>query len=208
MASAIDRMGTPSSPTPCSRLPGVALSSASLNRWAASSRCTAGQRLSPSPTYAAMPVRRATSISAGTKPWSPWSCTDGGRRTTLTRTPRSAAANTTSEAARMRPSPSCAGTSASVPMRPGASTVVPDVATKGLFVSSSARARASSARWSVCAFASYCEKSWMKAVWITPSQARAPAARLSRSDSSPRCASTPRCANAAAALSLRARPST
>jgi hypothetical protein len=48
----------------------------------------------------------------------------------------------------------------------------------------------------------------MKAVWITPSQARAPAARLSLSERSPLSASTPDRASASASSALRASPST
>src|SRR5260221_374842 len=52
IASAISRNGTPSSPAPCSREPAGAASTASRNRRAASSRCTAGQRFDPSPPRA------------------------------------------------------------------------------------------------------------------------------------------------------------
>ena len=50
MTAAMSRNGTPSSPIACSRVPAGAASSASRNRRAASSRCTAAQRLDPSPT--------------------------------------------------------------------------------------------------------------------------------------------------------------
>ena len=43
------------------------------------------------------------------------------------------------------------------------------------------------ARLSISQFAANFEKSWMKAVWITPSDAAAPLRRLSRSSRSPRC---------------------
>jgi hypothetical protein len=38
------------------------------DKWAASSRCTAGQRLDPSPGYADTPLARAMSMRRGTKP--------------------------------------------------------------------------------------------------------------------------------------------
>ena len=48
--SAMSRNGTPSSPTPCNRAPAGAASRAKRKRFAASSRCTAGQRSDSSPS--------------------------------------------------------------------------------------------------------------------------------------------------------------
>jgi hypothetical protein len=43
------------------------------------------------------------------------------------------------------------------------------------------------ARLSLSLFSANFEKSWSKAVWITPSDAAAPLRRLARSSSEPRC---------------------
>jgi hypothetical protein len=68
MVSAVYRKGTPSSPAPCSRDSAGAASTASRNRRAASSRCTAGQRFDPSPTKADAPFARAMPIRVEMKP--------------------------------------------------------------------------------------------------------------------------------------------
>ena len=136
----------------------------------------------------------------------PW--TVGGSLTTLVRTPRRANGSAASERARGEPGLSGSGAWSSVPSRPGVSTVVPEVATNGLSVPSIARAIASTARSSTRVFSAYAEKSWMNAVWMTPSAARAPAARVSGSVTAPRWTSTPTSRSLAAEASLRARPST
>jgi hypothetical protein len=105
-------------------------SNASRKRRAASSRCTAGQRFLPLPTYAETPVLRAISISAGTNPWWPARWTDGGKRNVIPRTPRAeAAASVCSEGVRTPGKLSnCAGWS-SVVNWPGVTIVVPAVLT-------------------------------------------------------------------------------
>ena len=148
-------------------------------------------------------------MTRGTKPWSssPW--TDGGRRTNEARTPRDAIANVaSSDAMRNAAAEPGSGASSSAPRQPGVRRAIPEVVTKGRLEPASAEPSASIARRSVSAAAGKSTKSWMKAVWITPSQARAPAARLSVSDRSPLCASTPNRANVSAAASVRAKPST
>jgi hypothetical protein len=62
MTPAMSRTGKPSSATAWYLAPAAPFSSASLKRRAGSSRCTAGQRLSPSPANAKIPFLRARAI--------------------------------------------------------------------------------------------------------------------------------------------------
>src|ERR1700727_3436837 len=88
MISAISRVGTPSPPTAWNTEPADPFSRARRYRRAASNRCTAGQRLEPSPMYADAPLSRARPIRTGTNPWSPSPWTEAPGRTIDDRTPR------------------------------------------------------------------------------------------------------------------------
>lgn len=70
--------------------------------------------------------------------------------------------------------------------RPGASDPKPEVTSIGRVDPSSTAPIASIARRSSAQFSKNFEKSWLKAVWMTASAARAPSRRLSRSSSAPR----------------------
>jgi hypothetical protein len=79
-----------------------------------------------------------------------------------------------------------ARTSSSVATRPGASIATPDVTMSGRPEPSRTAPIASMARRSSAELSANLEKSWLKAVWITPSDWAAPLLRLSRSSSDPR----------------------
>ena len=98
----------------------------------------------------------------------------------------------------------------SVAARPGPALPipVPEVMTSGRPDPASAAPSASMARLSLSQFAANREKSWSKAVWITPSDTAAPLRRLSGSSRSPRCASAPAAASSRAPASERVSPST
>lgn len=68
IASAMFLKGIPSSPAPCKHEPAGADSTANRNKFAASSRCMAGQRFDPSPTYAETPFSRARPARRVAKP--------------------------------------------------------------------------------------------------------------------------------------------
>ncbi|TYP90515.1 hypothetical protein BD833_101233 [Blastococcus xanthinilyticus] len=208
MASAMSVNGTPSSAVACRREPAGAPSSARRNRCAASRRCTAGHRLAPSPTKAEVPRSRAMPTSVGRNPWSPSPWTVGGRRTADERTPRPAMARTTASVCARGPAPG-SGASASLDTRPVVTTpATPEAMTRGRSVPSSAPPSARTASRSVRAAAGKSVKSWMNAVWTTPSAAAAAARRPSRSSSAPRRAVAPTDSRAAAAVPERARPTT
>ena len=76
--------------------------------------------------------------------------------------------------------------SSSVARRPEVSSATPAVTSSGRSDPSSTLPSVSIARWSDALFSANFEKSWLKAVWITPSAAAAPMRRLSRSSSDPR----------------------
>lgn len=78
----------------------------------------------------------------------------------------------------------------------------------GLFDPASVAVIAAIARSSAAALAAKFEKSWMKAVWMTPSTAAALAFRLSRSSSEPRCTAAPAASSELAPASVRASPRT
>ena len=74
------------------------------------------------------------------------------------------------------------GMSSSVRSAPDvAPTPVPEVTTKGRFEPASSVPMVSMARRSIAQTSSNFEKSWTKAVWMTPSDLDAPLRRLSRS---------------------------
>ena len=87
MISVMWRSCTTAAATACSTEPAGADSSATRASLATSARCTAGQRIVPSPTYAATRRSRAGSAIARVKPWSPSPWTVGGSRRTHERTP-------------------------------------------------------------------------------------------------------------------------
>lgn len=84
----------------------------------------------------------------------------------------------------------------------------PDVTTNGRPDQASAAPIVSIGRRSVRPDFAMSEKSCTNALWIAPSEAAAPAVRLSRSSSVPRCTSPPAALSEAADASERASPST
>jgi hypothetical protein len=169
-----------------------------------------GHRLSPDPTYGETPFARANSISLGMNPCiSVTPCTDGARRMTAERMPRSAIATVAfSELTRGKSMSRTSVSRASLPS--DENTSVPDVITSGLPVPSSTDPIVWMASRSVmpAATKSVVGEMFWNARWITPSASRAPAARLSRSESEPRSGSTPAASIFSADSSERASPST
>lgn len=145
----------------------------------------------------------------GMKPLSPSPWTEGGRRMTDERTPRSAHARVASSEG-MRGT-AAGGASRSVPNRPGATIAsirLPDVVTNGRPDPASTAPIASITWQSRSALAWNVEKSCLNAVWMTPSHAAAPSRRLSRSSRSPRWTRAPASPRALAPASERASPRT
>ena len=115
-------------------------------------------------------------------------CRNGASRITDDRTPRSAKAIAAFSESIRGPA---GNVSSSVASRPSTNATmrVPDVPTKGRFEPARASPIASTPRRSVSAEPRKSLKSWLKAKWITPSEAAAAACRPSRSSRSPRCTS-------------------
>jgi len=178
--SAISLSGIPSSPTALYRAPATAFSNASLYSTAASSRCAAGQRLVPSPTYAETPFWRATAIRGVMRPClkGSWTC---GKRITDTLTPfANMDSAASSDAPRGNTELGISGSS-SVRGWPDALRPVPEVITKCRLDPASSAPMASMTFLSVSQVSTNFLKSWSKAQCITPSALAAPLRRLSRS---------------------------
>ena len=144
------RVAMPSSATACTTVPAGACSRARRTNRAASSRWTAGQRFSPVPTYPDRPRATAIPTSVATKPWSPWPCTVGAKRTPTARTPRPVKPSARpSLSPRGASGPETAGRSCSVASRPAASPATPDATSSGRSVPSSVVQSASTAARSV-----------------------------------------------------------